>query len=886
MNREIYTYTDLAKIGESRIFQELRHYPQITVTADLRKGLIGTKEKDHTQGIFSADKQMRVTDFRSLSEAVYGDWGSDQTKFYETILLSEFLRQKLSDATDDKKRVNWLIGCMRNLSSILSSIIMLEQAGVHPEDICSYGERNLDLMLEGWKYLIDRDPAIQAFRKKLSRSNTKMLWEPILREAFKTSDSFTEVDTIVFHGLYYITPLQEKILCSMEEAGYKLIFLFPYDERFPFIYEIWDETYSVNRGYPSKEKWHMDRSTAADPYGEIFAGKKDITVHNRLQVKEYASVMEFVNDVKRIKEKGYSIYSSDYKTANKILKDYFPEEYGERKILSYPIGQFINVLNRMWDEEQQTIILDEDSLIECFSSGWLSVNGISGKQYLQDLTYLLPFFNGCHTIKDWTERVSLLKQIHHEIISPLLSDLDPMESVARWQEAIGNPLAQFSMFSVEEKKLDVLLKLIEQLLNMALDLFGKNQVLRVSDHISKLDRILKQYEVSNEMYAEERAIVGTIFEKLGQPDGFNARVSPADISNALNLFLCGRFDEGEIQTNRVGLIYPMYQIDAACIKNNGKVHVCLCDVNAMPGGNKEYIWPLTENVIQDCYKRTQNQLLINLTQIMGSTALCNRYFMYAALKNKDVVVSWVSTIGEKMLAPSPYIKLVSHAVGCKVLPSKRHQITFSRIANASYGRMRIDEYDNSKMPSDTIKEALMDYAVCPMKYVLGYIVEKHPTYSSDFQQNYALNALISAIYDLMKDKGETVDQVYMNVMSLFPGLRKAEKRQVYDYISYDRRENDMDYKNRSEYGGFFYTDERIKLHYPNPLVREMAIGRYGRLLTPDGRKGMNLYEILEATNDEELIGQKDVVKTTCMFCPHMEYCRNAIYYADQENFYD
>ena len=68
-----------------------------------------------------------------------------------------------------------------------------------------------------------------------------------------------------------------------------------------------------------------------------------------------------------------------------MLKDYFPDEYGDRKILAYPIGQFISTINNMWDDELQTITLDADSLIDCFSSGWLSVNGVAGKQYLQDL---------------------------------------------------------------------------------------------------------------------------------------------------------------------------------------------------------------------------------------------------------------------------------------------------------------------------------------------------------------------------------------------------------------------------------------------------------------------------------------------------------------------
>lgn len=886
MSREIYTYTDLTRLGESKLFQEIRYYPQVTVSADLRKGLIGTQAKDYVNGLFANDSRMRVTEFHNLAQAVYGDWATDHSKFVEMILLSEYIRRKLNEAFGNKRQTNWLIGCMRNLGSILSSITLLEQADVRPEQIVSGGERNLDLMLGAWNYLIEKDPAIKEFRKTRMMRNTKEAWDPILRKAFRVETSFVGTEAIVFQGLYYITPLQEKIICSLEEAGYRIIFLIPYDERYPFVYEIWDETYSEKRGYPPKSSWHMEKSSLLDPYGDVFEGKRNISISNRLQVREYASVMEFVNDVKNIRNNGYSIYSSDYKTANKILKDYFPEEYGDRKILSYPIGQFVSVLNQMWDEERQTIILDEDSLIECFSSGWLAVNGTSGRQYLQDLTYVLPFFTGCYTVDEWSDRINLLKQIRRDSIEPFLADLDPEESLARWQEAIGNPMANYSMFAVETEKLDVILSLIRQLLDMASDLFEKNQVIYVSEHIDKLDQILRRYEVSNEMYAEERAIVGDIFEKLGQKGVFDARVAPSDIANALNLFLCGRFEEGEIQTNRIGLVNPMFQIDAACIKNKSKVHVCMCDVNAMPGGNKEYIWPLTAPVVHDCYERTQNPLLINMMQIMESTAICNRYFMYVALKNKDVTISWISTVGEKLLAPSPYIKLILSAAGLKLSRARRHKITFSRVADAVYGRERIDEYDNDKMPSDTIKEAKMDYAVCPMKYVLGYVVEKYPTYSSDFQQNYALNAFISAIYNLMKDKGVTVDQVYRNVMTLFPGLRKVEKRQVYDYISYDRRENDMDYGNRTECGGFFYTDERIKLHYPNSQIRGMAIGRYGKLMTPDGRKGMNLYEVMEATNEEEIIGKKDVVKMTCMFCPHIDYCRNAIYYGDQENFYD
>lgn len=871
MSRSVYTYTDLTKLNSSKNFLQLMKYPQITVSADLRKCLNGKPGIDMVKGLVADDMSFKVTEFYRFAEAIDEAWNSDQSKFNEMIILSEFMRGKLEASEENSKERNWLVGCMRNLDSVLSAIILLEQAEVCPEDLNPGKDRNLKIFVEAWKTLIEKDPTITSFRTTMREMTTKEAWGRVFKKSMNL-DSLTGIDTLVFHGFYYITPHQERVMKLLEQAGFKLIFLIPFDERYPYAYEIWEETYSVERGYEPKSNWHIERSSAEDPYGEIFEGRT-VQIHNKLRIKEYASVMEFVNEVQHIREKGFSIYSADYKSSNQILKDYFPEAYGDRKILSYPIGQFISTLNRMWDEEQQTIAIDEDKLIECFSSGWLAVEGVSGKQYMQDLMYVLPFFNGCHFIEEWEERIQLFKEIKESVIEPFEVDLDADIAVSRWQEAIGSPLKNFSMFAVETEKLDIILKLIKQLLGMAKELFGKNKLVRVQEHIHTLDLILKKHELSQELYAEERDLVKDIFEKLSSDNSFDTMCHPADIARALDLFICGRYEEGEIQTNRIGLVYPLYFIDAACVKNKSKVHICFSDVDSLPGGNKDYVWPLTGKKMKEVYEETKNPLILNLIQVMEATTLCNRYFTYCALKNKEVTISWVSTIGEKMLAPSPYIKLLLESTDVKLTPAVRNAITFNRVTDTPISLGRIEEYDNDKAPVGMIKEARMDYALCPMKYVLGYVVEKYPTYQSDFQMNYALNAFISAIFNLMKEQGMGVDEVYEAVVALFPNMRKVEKRQVYDYISYDRRENDMDYGNRTECGGKYYTDERLKIHYPNQDVRCETLVRYGKLNTPDGRKGMNLNEIME-------------VSDACIFCQHVSYCRNALYAGDQENYYD
>ena len=177
----------------------------------------------------------------------------------------------------------------------------------------------------------------------------------------------------------------------------------------------------------------------------------------------------------------------------------------------------------------------------------------------------------------------------------------------------------------------------------------------------------------------------------------------------------------------------------------------------------------------------------------------------------------------------------------------------------------------------------MDYAICPMKYALGYIVEKSPTFQNEFHQNYAINGLIAAIHSLMRTRGMTIDEIYKNIISLFPAMRKVEKRQVYDYLQYQSGFSDVDYAGYSELGNMRYSDERLKVRFPNKDVRDQALEKYGKLLTPDGRTGMDFYV---TAADNETNPYKKVKLDVCLFCQHQDYCRHAAFAVDQEALYD
>ena len=271
MSRKVYTYTDLTKLPENKYFKDLAKYPIITVSADLRKGFVGSIGLESKEEVLTFEGNLHVSEFRNLTNAINSEWGGDQVKFNESIILSEFLRKKLNSTTDEKEQ-HWLTGCIRNIDSLMSAINLLVEAEIEPEQLNTDNDRNLALLVEGWKYLLERDPSINAYKKRMSQLVTKSEWESVFSTVFEEA-GLSNSEAIVFHGFYYITPIQEHIMQLLERAGYQLIYLIPYDERFPFVYEIWDKTYALNNSYEPKSSWIMEKSKAYDPYGLIFEGE-------------------------------------------------------------------------------------------------------------------------------------------------------------------------------------------------------------------------------------------------------------------------------------------------------------------------------------------------------------------------------------------------------------------------------------------------------------------------------------------------------------------------------------------------------------------------------------------------------------------------------------
>lgn len=121
--------------------------------------------------------------------------------------------------------------------------------------------------------------------------------------------------------------------------------------------------------------------------GIIIEKSKDI---NNVKVVEFDNITEFSAYVARIYEEAAKDFHADEhkngsvlsymkeqfysanNSVNDILKVYFPEQFGERHFLAYPIGHFFVAVTNMWDSENGGIRIENmNDIAECLYSGAL-----------------------------------------------------------------------------------------------------------------------------------------------------------------------------------------------------------------------------------------------------------------------------------------------------------------------------------------------------------------------------------------------------------------------------------------------------------------------------------------------------------------------------------
>ena len=826
--RKVLTYTSIDELRASPLYRQIRCFPQICMSS-------GFSTKLRKLNIFP-----NTITFREILESLAKGWKSNPSKVTELALISKIIHSRIDASKDVDERL-WLKGCMKHTYDLWSAITMLEEANIKPDDLSSFREdRELALLQDVWKSLESSSDGIKTIRN-VDPNETCI---QNIRN-YITNVSRSDVDTIVIHGFYFITPIQERMMRVLETAGYQLLFIFLYDDSHRYANEIWRLLYNDKYKLPENE-WLKVGAPQENRFGDLLE-KRSQNI-NGVKLIEYRSLEEFVNDVRPGIDSPF-LFSPDYVSANDMLKEFYPELYGKRPLITYPIGGFIELLHRMWDSDTDSIILDPDLLSECFSYGWLTYKGKRSNAYMLDLQKLIPFFRGCRTENDWNKRLKILHEIQDVAVSAFPSDGD------RWKMVLGNPLNYFSMFDVDGGGTAVV-SLIGNLIRSAKSLFGEGHGCLVNEHLNRLQAILNGEVIDDETMRMELKAASDALNHLKSSNN-QLVFLPTDISNAISMYLRNEYgsDDMKDEDSRVSPLYGLETIPY------DRVHIVLANQKNLPGGNGDYVWPLDQHVIEELIKcqiqTDDNPLLENTAFITKTTSIANRYLTYSAFLSDEVTISWIRELDGKTYPPSPYIELI-------------RTVTNKNVENIPYShstKQRIDTISDASPKVGTIKpldvnkipDIIKDFSLCPRMFLYDFVLNRNPTFISEFQQGFAISGLLSAMIELQKTGGFDKTSIDENVFGLFPYLSEVEVQNIRDNRPL------VTNTGMTRLDDFRYSDLRFYIRYPSPIKKNLT----------DLEKKLDLEESCR------VIGM-DTSSEICMYCPHSYHCPE-VRYKDDKN---
>lgn len=856
-----------------------------------------------------------VIDVGNLLKGLFPDWYSSTTKLKQFIHLGNII-DELPDIDEETRHA-----LHNSRLDILQSIKILTEAGLTPASFPKAKDEDNDISL--FRMIYDRfwkkNNSCKRFCNQVKswhnpdKPDTLIneLQEVMDRQCEKTdSIDLRKTKKIYLHGFYYFTTAQELLLEGLLNlTGYTVVFLNNFSasegNKADAPYEIWTK----NRFFPYGSKERLSKTyngiipkhrslqslTADKPrYIDIFSGKglPDDEIGN-LKIVKYTDAFSFVRDIQR--DDRYSkqyIYTPEGTDIQDIIETFFPETIDKKSILAYPVGQYLSLLYNMWDDNKKSICADENMIQQCLATGWATKNPEDTSICMSTFERILPYFQDCHTINEWEDRIHDLHNKQDELMPLFSSNSKASESVRRWHDILGNPLKSFGIFANSTDDLSILEEALSTISKDANLLFHtdndeKITSLGLASHFNNLKRILKAKKRYVPICEEENLIIKEMLARLTESrnEWRNVSCRPSDLSEAINLFLGGDSTENTAEDSTTdiftdtlvdGKMVPrrLFTVESQLlIERQHPAMITFCDSTHLPGVSKPYPWPFNEAVINRLIEKLDTssgneQIVYHLEDYVANKTnmrLSNRYVFFLALQLPNIEISWISEIDDQDLSPSPYIPLL--------LYDKKEKNSIEKIMEEKIpirdGRL-ID--DNSKDDSficnvDEKTESPTDYTVkgfpgddlpreieinrnyCPWRNLYDFGLTQVPSFISRFQMKFLISHFIG-VARMKYMKHSIVDPDYVikkNIIRLFsPMWNDTESNEITNYRPrYDINSKFSSIeKDRVLMDTCYYDDSRLFLKYL-PRKEEPFI--------------------LSSNSDAPSYNR-------CLYCPHRDRC--------------
>ena len=470
MSLKIYTYSNPYEIKRESYWNEIKDCAHFCVSQTMVNGL---------EEIYPSLKEGGyLTTIKILINTLYSDWEDENRRVKQIIEVDNAIN---SLNFDENLNVSARRSLEYNTKSLVKCIRLFKELRLNANSF-DVSRLNTDqkYLIDIYKYTCSREKTSFEF-ERVSRAD--IIDEKIL-EALKNkhkNHSYDKLDrsTVVIHGIHQFTPA---MLCAIEDISRSknVILLFNYQKQYGTIYQTWTNIYSLFESgikYSDEPEFKpisllidsYSCNTLADNIGTLSNGELEVKtgILDNLEVIEFENITEFAGycaqlfeNARKINKRNGShnpvlydmteqLYSASGKV-NDILRAYFPEQFGERHFLDYPIGHFFVAVVEMWDNENECVKVEDMSLIkDCFESGIINER-VPGE--------LLSTFN---TIEPYIEKETTLVGI-----------IASLKKLRKYVDSSDKKLQRIGYLNVSKERLDELRNALSELNKIVIGFFS------------------------------------------------------------------------------------------------------------------------------------------------------------------------------------------------------------------------------------------------------------------------------------------------------------------------------------------------------------------------------------------------------------------------------
>ncbi|WP_394921776.1 hypothetical protein [uncultured Robinsoniella sp.] len=729
----IYTYSNPYKIYKEPYWAMVKNCFHLCVSQTLVNGLCD-QYKDFYKG-----KLVTITKFINH---LYDDWESDAKTISQRATIDNMIDYiDFYEIIGDIFVEDIISSLKRNRGYVLESIRIMFELGMDPHNIkkdeLTYEQKCVVLIYEE---LLKTNNKHFALQSDFSNEELDDAIISTIKDAISDNERSKDIDqikkdTIVVHGIHQFSPIMLRSIENLSKFK-NVIVLFSYQQDYKNVYQTWINVYSwfESKTNISLQNFHNDSQEfeggkIADNMASMISGSTAaIDFSNKIDVLEFDNQTEFAGYIAKKFENAEAergkdsyahptlyymeeqIYSAN-SNVNDILRIYFPEQFGERDFLDYPIGHFFISITNMWDPILQTMFIkDINDIYECLSCG-IIYEKIAGS--------IISILDKCRLfIGNETTINGIIKQLGR--LKNRLNDLD--------NENEKLELSRLEYFDVSEVEIDLLIGSLHELNQIANQFF-----LEFNDHRNDfkvfykkvcnvlVSKVLEKEDIDDDF----RDLVQRVLSRLNEVKDIEASASFDCLKETMQIYLKQMPKEGK---GANWIVRNFEQIDGDVLRKNSRNHekthhfACLSDQAMSITHRDEFPWPLDIGFFEIAQAPVDWKYQVFFTSRMEYKNFRRYALVYGLAFSKcRIKLSYIKNEGDIENELYYLLKVLNAKV--KIYEPDAVD-NFQK--NGSYIEIETEKYSNFSQYD------LVKYRLCSYRFLLESAIEGNTVYKDDF----------------------------------------------------------------------------------------------------------------------------------------------------------